>query len=215
MNGKPEILIEMLTPEETRMVTETAGPGKELCMRGILMQSSIKNRNGRYYTLEEMSQQVEAAKKTIKTNDGIWGELDHPQSLNINLDRVSHVITEMYMEGPNCMGKIEIVPTVPMGQILKGLVEFRKGRVGVSSRAAGNVNESGMVSGFSFVTVDAVANPSADKARPESIYEGLENFNGGQKIKSLAEAACEDPKAQKYLKEAILKWVESTVLFGK
>src|SRR5690606_33608661 len=116
-----------------------------------------------------------------KTGDTILGELDHPPELTINLDRVSHKITEMWLQGNNGYGKLKIIDKVPMGQIARGLLESGV-KLGVSSRGSGNVSNSGIVSDFEIVTVDIVAQPSAPDAYPTSIYESLFNMKGGSVI---------------------------------
>lgn len=209
---KTELLIEELTPTEANVITEASADGKSAILSGIFMQADIKNRNGRVYPSTEISEAVKLAQATIKERNGIMGELDHPQTLSINLDRVSHVITEMSMQGSNAVGKAKMLNT-PMGNIARELVGNGVA-LGVSSRGAGQVNEDGGVSGFQFVTVDIVAQPSAPNAYPSTIYESLEMAKNGHNILDLAEAVREDGSAQKYLKEEILKWL-STGLFAK
>lgn len=201
---KTELLIEQLNPTESNLIVEGAGAGKDLFLSGIYMQSEVENRNGRRYPLAEITEAVANANIRIKESNGIFGELDHPQSLNINLDRISHVITEMKMVGNDAIGKAKIIPT-PMGQIARTLIESGA-KVGVSSRGAGQVNES-VVSGFSFVTVDLVAQPSAPGAVPDSIYESLMNNSHGKEAVSLTEQVRHDPKAQAFLQKEILKFL--------
>ena len=126
------------------------------------------------------------------------------KGLNINLDRVSHMITEMWMEDANGYGKLKILPT-PMGQLVKTMLESGV-KLGVSSRGSGNVSESGNgeVSEFEIITVDVVAQPSAPGAYPTPIYEHLMNTRGGYKAYELAQATRNDTKAQKYLKESLI-----------
>lgn len=206
------LLIEELLPSESNIIQESSKDGKTLWLSGIFMQGDIKNRNGRVYPINEINSAVVIAQQRIKESNGIFGELDHPQSLQINLDRISHAITEMRMEGSNAYGKAKLLNT-PMGLIGQELV--RSGvKIGVSSRGAGNVNEGGNVAGFQFVTVDIVAQPSAPNAYPGTVYENLEEYKNGHNIMSLAEAMKHDPKAQKYFKEEILKWL-NTGLFAK
>lgn len=201
------LLIEQLMPSESNMVLEASQDGKSFWLNGIMMQSGIKNRNGREYPLQEINSAVESAIQRIKEQNGIMGELDHPQTLQINLDRVSHVITELKMVGANACGKARLLDT-PMGKIAQEFI--RAGvRPGFSSRGAGNVNEGGGVTGFQFVTVDIVAQPSAPNAYPESVYEGLDRSKTGRNVLSLAEALREDPKAQKYFKDEVLKFLAS------
>lgn len=209
----PILLIEELMPSECNLVQEASQDGKSHFLSGIFMQADLKNRNGRVYPLSEISAAVEGAKSRIKEANGIMGELDHPQSLQINLDRVSHVITELWMAGPNAHGKARLINT-PMGNIARELVNSGV-KIGVSSRGAGNVNEGGGVSGFQFITVDIVAQPSAPNAYPSSVYENLQFAKNGKNIITLADEARNDPKAQKYLKREILNWLQSGVFARK
>lgn len=212
---KQILLIEELTPTQSKVIEETVVTPegkKDLFLSGIFMQADIKNRNGRNYPLSEISRAVTEASARIQETNGIFGELDHPQSLTINLDRISHVITDIRMEGSNAIGRARLLNT-PMGLIAKTLVESGV-RLGVSSRGAGAVNESGGVTGFNFITVDIVATPSAPGATPNSIYEGLEGVKNGHNIITLAEQVKNDPAAQAFLKKEILKWI-NTGIFQK
>lgn len=209
---KTQLLIEQLSPSEAGLITETTESGKDAWLSGVFMQADIKNRNGRVYPITEISEAVKLASARIAETKGIFGELDHPQTLTINLDRISHVITEMRMEGSNAIGKAKLLST-PMGNIARELMNSGVA-LGVSSRGAGAVNESGGVSGFQFVTVDIVAQPSAPNAYPQSVYESLDMAKNGHNIMDLAEAVKHDPAAQKFFKEEILKWLQ-TGLFAK
>lgn len=206
---KPELLVETLQPDEGNIVMETVGKdgSKKVFLKGISMQADVKNRNGRVYPLSEISKAVQNAGNHIKMHGGIFGELDHPQTLTVNMDRISHVIRELNMDGANAIGKFELLDT-PMGQIAKTLAESGC-RYGVSSRGTGDVGNDGNVSGFNFVTIDLVVTPSAMGAMPEPIYETLQQDAKGRNIVSLAEAVKDDPKAQKYLKEEILKFFQN------
>jgi hypothetical protein len=131
------------------------------------------------------------------------GEVDHPDDLKVNLDRVSHMITDMWMDGPNGYSKMKILPT-PMGNLIRTMLEAGV-KLGVSSRGSGNVSDgSGEVSDFEIITVDIVAQPSAPGAYPTPIYENLMNNRGGLRAFRVAQEVKEDPKAQKYLREAML-----------
>lgn len=207
-----DLLIEELMPSQAGLITESSNDGKNVWLSGIFMQSTIKNRNGRVYPLSEINGAVNAASQQIKETNGIFGELDHPQTLTINLDRVSHVITEFHMKGNDVIGKARLLDT-PMGLIGKELVKSGV-LVGVSSRGAGNVNESGEVSGFQFVTVDIVCTPSAPGALPTAMYESVWQNKNGQKILTLAEQMQQDPAAQKYFKKAFLAFLNEN-LFAK
>lgn len=209
--SSPILLVEELNPSEARIINESSSDGKSMWLNGICMQSSIKNRNGRNYPLNEISIAVERARAQIKECNGIFGELDHPQTLNINSDRISHVITEMWMHGNDAYGKAKLLNT-PMGLIAQELLKSGV-KIGVSSRGAGNVNESGDVNGFQFITYDIVITPSAPNAYPGMMYESLDT-KIGQKIQTLAEQVRQDPAAQKYFKKEILNWV-NTGIFAK
>ena len=209
---KQQLLIETYTPEEAGIITEASHDGQNLWLSGIFMQGDLKNRNGRVYPVSEISKAVENAQKTIKEHNGIFGELDHPQTLSINLDRISHVITEMRMDGTNAIGKAKLLGT-PMGKIAKELLESGV-KIGVSSRGAGAVNESGGVTDFNFVTVDIVATPSAPGAMPEAVYESMMTNQYGKQAITLAHQVQTDPEAQKYLKREIMKFLNEG-LFAK
>lgn len=206
------LLREELTPTECNLVEQTSQDAKDLWLSGIFMQAGIRNRNGRVYPVNEIAMAVEGAKQRIRESKGIMGELDHPQTLTINLDRVSHVITELDMSGQNAIGKAKLMGT-PMGNIAKELVRNNVA-LGVSSRGAGQVTESGGVNGFQFVTVDIVAQPSAPQAYPNSVYESLDMYRNGKKIIDLAEAVRTDTTAQKYFLSEMTKWI-NTGLFAK
>jgi len=204
----PQLLIEELLPTQANIITEASMDGKNCFLAGIFMQGGIKNRNNRVYPVSEISKAVSEAANLIREQNGIFGELDHPQTLNINLDRISHVITDLRMEGNNAIGRAKILEKTPMGQIARALIESGV-RLGVSSRGAGSVLEDGRVEGFNFITVDIVATPSAPGARPNSIYESLGYAKNGKKIMTLSEEVCHDSDAQKYLKKEILAFVQT------
>lgn len=207
-----QILIEELSPSTAGLISENDQGTGNMFLSGIFMQADIKNRNGRVYPINEITAAVRNAQQRISETNGIFGELDHPQSLTINLDRISHVITELDIQGSNAIGKAKLLNT-PMGNIAKELVNSGVS-LGVSSRGAGSVNESGGVTGFNFVTVDIVAQPSAPGAYPSTIVESLEHAKNGHNILNLAESVRHDQAAQKYLKAEVMKWLE-TGLFAK
>ena len=143
----------------------------------------------------------------IQNGYSVLGEVDHPDDLKVNLDRVSHMITNMWMEGPNGYGKFKILPT-PMGNLIRTMLEAGV-KLGVSSRGSGNVDDmSGKVSDFEIITVDIVAQPSAPGAYPTPVYEHLMNSRGGYKAFQVAKEVKEDPKAQKYLQESLLQIIK-------
>jgi len=167
-------LFEYYSPDNANIVVESINDGKDLCMRGIFIQGEVKNQNGRVYPKDEIVTAVESIGKRLTDGETVLGELDHPTELQINLDRVSHMISEMRVEGSNGYGKLKILDT-PMGKIAEALLKGGA-KLGVSSRGSGNVNESGRVSDFDIVTVDIVAQPSAPDAYPKAIYESLFNM---------------------------------------
>ena len=203
-------LFERLTPNQTRMVVEQRdrenGDGKDLYMKGIFIQGGVKNQNDRVYPITEIGKAVETINERLQEGQTVLGEADHPEELTVNLDRVSHIVEDMWMDGPNGYGKLKVIPT-PMGNIISTLLESGA-KLGVSSRGSGNVNESGQVSDFDIVTVDIVAQPSAPDAYPKAIRESLWNMRGGYGMYNLAEEMINDKKAQKYLQEGILKFIE-------
>jgi hypothetical protein len=202
-------LREHLTFDQAKMVIENANEGKDLYMKGVCIQGGVRNANQRVYPVNEIGRAVKTLNDQISGGYSVLGEVDHPEGLNINLDRVSHMITEMWMDGPNGYGKMKILPT-PMGQLVKTMLEAGV-KLGVSSRGSGNVKEdgSGEVSDFEIITVDAVAQPSAPGAYPTAIYEHLMNSRGGYKAMEIAEATKEDHKAQKYLKESLINIINN------
>ena len=196
-------LSETLTFDEAKIVVESANEGKDLYMKGICIQGGVRNANQRVYPVEEIGRAVKTLNEQISGGYSVLGEVDHPEGLNINLDRVCHMVTEMWMDGPNGYGKLKILPT-PMGQLVRTMLESDC-KLGVSSRGSGNVVEgSGEVSDFEIITVDVVAQPSAPGAYPTPIYEHLMNARGGYKAYELAQATKEDTKAQRYLKESLV-----------
>ena len=200
-------LREHLTFDQARMVTETANDGKDLFMKGICIQGGVKNANERIYPVAEISNAVTQINDQIKDGHSVLGEVDHPDDLKVNLDRVSHMVESMWMDGPNGFGKLKILPT-PMGQLVKTMLESGV-KLGVSSRGSGNVQESsGDVSEFEIVTVDIVAQPSAPGAYPKAIYEGLLNMRNGHNILQIAREANGDRRVQKYLKSEMVRLIK-------
>jgi len=202
-------LRENLTFKDANVVyeaTENSNGGKDLYMKGICIQGGVENANKRVYPVSEITSAVTTINEQIKEGNSVLGEVDHPDDLKINLDRVSHMIENMWMDGPNGYGKLKILET-PMGQLVKTMIEGGV-KLGVSSRGSGNVNEStGKVADFEIVTVDVVAQPSAPNAYPVAIYEGLLNMRGGHKVLDMAREASGDAKVQKYLKEEMIRLI--------
>jgi hypothetical protein len=196
-----------MSTEITESVDATGNKQKDLYMKGIFIQGDVRNHNQRIYPVYEIKKAVDSINQLISEDIPVCGELDHPADLKINLDRVSHVITSMWMEGANGFGKLKILPT-PMGNIIRSILESNV-KLGVSSRGSGNVNEStGFVSDFEIITVDVVAQPSAPNAFPKPVYESLMNWNHGYKTMELAAEINQDAKAQKFLAEQISRFIK-------
>lgn len=171
-------LITELT-EDVKVVTEAREDGKKnMYIEGIFLQGGIKNRNGRMYPVETLAKEVERYNEAYVKSGRALGELGHPDGPQINLDRVSHVITSLRQEGLNWIGKAKLTDT-PMGNTAKGLIESGV-RLGVSSRGMGSLrlNKEGInevQDDFHLATAaDIVADPSAPDAFVNGIMEGVE-----------------------------------------
>ena len=206
-------LKEHLTFDRANMVVESEGEGskKSLYMKGIFIQGGVRNANERVYPVSEIENAVNTLNEQISGGLSVLGEVDHPDDLKINLDRVSHMITQMWMDGANGFGKLKILPT-PMGQLVSTMLESGV-KLGVSSRGSGNVDDaSGKVSDFEIVTVDIVAQPSAPNAYPKAIYEGMMNMRHGHRVLDIAKDAQNDMKVQRYLKEEVMRLIKDLKL---
>ena len=200
-------LRENLTFETAQIQLVEGKDGKDLYMEGICIQGGVKNANERVYPVSEIAEAVKTLNEQIKEGNSVLGEVDHPDDLKINLDRVCHMITNMWMDGPNGYGKLKILPT-PMGELVKTMLQSGV-RLGVSSRGSGNVDpHNGHVSDFEIVTVDVVAQPSAPNAYPKAIYEGLMNMKYGHQILEMARESGKDDKIQKYLKDEVSRLIK-------
>ena len=176
-------------------------------MNGIFIQGDKRNHNQRVYPSHEISRAVSTVNEKLANGYSILGETDHPEELSINLDRVSHTITKMWMENnTDGHGQLKIIPT-PMGKIIEALIQSGV-KLGVSSRGSGSVDDYGNVSDFDIVTVDIVAQPSAPEAYPKAIYESLYNMKGGSAIFETARGVSYgDPSATQYLEKDILTFI--------
>jgi Kyanoviridae head maturation protease len=206
MAMKTEILVESLSPNEANILTEAKNDGQDIWLNGILMQAEVKNRNGRIYPLGEMVNAVNEANNHIRNYNFFPGELDHPTDrLNVALDRISHVVSEIRMDGNNACGKLKLLGT-PCGLIGKQLIKEGL-RIGVSSRGAGEVDQAtGKVNSFALYAIDLVTTPSAMGAMPVPMYEALQT-KIGTKVMTLAEQLRDDKAAQKYFEKEIRKFL--------
>lgn len=170
-------LIKEHTEEVQYLVEEKLGKGKEYFIEGIFLQSNLKNRNGRVYPTEILDKEIKRYNEEYVTKNRAFGELGHPDSPTINLDRVSHMIKELRREGDNFIGKAKIMDT-PYGKIVKNLID-EGATLGVSSRGMGSLTQKGGVSmvqdDFTLATAaDIVADPSAPNAFVEGVMESKE-----------------------------------------
>ena len=204
------------TQARVQLLSEEAadGSGKTMKLKGVCIEGGVRNANERVYPVSEISKAVDTINEQIKTGHSVLGEVDHPDDLKINLDRVSHMIENMWMDGPCGYGTLKILPT-PRGQLVKTMLESGV-KLGVSSRGSGNVNDAnGHVSDFEIVTVDVVAQPSAPNAYPTAIYEGLLNHTGGQRLLDMYKDPARSNKAQRYVKDEVVRLIRSLKIEGK
>jgi len=170
-------LIKEHTEEVRYLVEEKLGKGKEYFIEGIFLQSNLKNRNGRVYPTEILDKEIKRYNEEYVSKNRAFGELGHPDSPTINLDRVSHMIKELKRDGDNFIGKAKIMDT-PYGKIVKSLID-EGATLGVSSRGMGSLTQKGGVSmvqnDFTLATAaDIVADPSAPNAFVEGVMESKE-----------------------------------------
>lgn len=165
--------------ESVEYIAEAREDGKkDYFIRGPFMQANIKNRNGRVYPAEVLQKEVDRYVNENVQKNRAYGELGHPTSPTINLDRVSHMIKELTRDGDNFIGKAKIMTETPMGRIVKNLMD-EGASLGVSSRGMGSLknknNAAEVQNDFYLATAaDIVADPSAPDAFVEGIMEGKE-----------------------------------------
>ena len=169
--------MKLITEHTNEIEYIVEGKGKQQYIKGVFMQSDVKNQNGRIYPFPVLQREVKNYSKKFVKEGRALGELGHPMGPTINLDRVSHLITELYEDGKNFVGKAKIMDT-PNGKIVKNLLESGV-KLGVSSRGLGTVktNKAGVnevQKDFVLSTVDIVADPSAPAAFVNGIMEGKE-----------------------------------------
>ena len=166
--------------EEVEFITEELNEDtgkKSYKIKGVFMQSDVKNRNGRVYPQEILAKEVAKYNKNFIKEKRAFGELGHPDGPTVNLERVSHMITDLYPDGKNFIGEAKIMST-PMGEIVKNLMD-EGAKLGVSSRGMGSLQSRGgtnyVKDDFYLATAaDIVADPSAPNAFVEGIMEGKE-----------------------------------------
>ena len=170
-------LISEAVEDAELLIEEKEGGGKSYKIRGVFMQADIKNRNGRVYPQEILAKEVSKYNKNFIKENRAFGELGHPDGPTVNLERVSHMITDLHPDGKNFIGEAKIMDT-PMGKIVKNLMD-EGAKLGVSSRGMGSLDQR---KGANYVrddfylatAADIVADPSAPNAFVEGIMEGKE-----------------------------------------
>lgn len=196
--------------ENVQVVTEGTGDSKKLYIEGVFLQSELKNRNGRVYPFQVLEREVGRYNEEYVKTKRALGELGHPDGPTVNLDRVSHRITELRAEGNNFMGKAQILDT-PMGKIAQSLLGEGV-QLGVSSRGMGSIDKredtAYVMDDFMLATAaDIVADPSAPDAFVNGIMEGKEWVwdNGILKESEVA-------KYHRYMSESTRKNLEERTL---
>ena len=162
---------------DAQYIIEENNGKKEYKIRGIFLQSDIKNRNGRIYPVDVLSKEVGRYNKEFVEKKRAFGELGHPDGPTVNLERVSHMITSLKPEGRNFIGEAKVMDT-PYGKIVKNLID-EGAQLGVSSRGMGSmkqVNGKNVINNDFYLATaaDIVADPSAPDAFVEGIMEGKE-----------------------------------------
>ena len=198
--------------DTSNYIVEEKNGKKNYFIEGVFLQSNLKNRNGRIYPESVMDKEVGRYLKEAVQNNRAYGELGHPDTPSINLDRVSHMIVSLRKEGTNYIGKAKIMET-PMGNIARGLLEGGA-NLGVSSRALGSLkmnNEGVQIVQDDFMlstAADIVADPSAPDAYVRGIMESKEwTFVDGKFVERDIEEAKKMIKraSSKQLAEAQIK----------
>ena len=198
------------TIENVQVITEGKGDSKKMYIEGVFLQSELRNRNGRVYPFEVLQREVSRYNEEYVKTKRALGELGHPDGPTVNLDRVSHRITELRAEGTNFYGKAQILDT-PMGKIAKSLLDEGV-QLGVSSRGMGSIDKredaNYVMDDFMLATAaDIVADPSAPDAFVNGIMEGKEWVwdNGILKEAKVA-------KYQRYVSESTRQNLEERTL---
>ena len=171
--------MKLITEEITQAeyIVEEANGKKNYSIKGVFMQSDVKNRNGRIYPKEILQKEVHRYNREFIEKNRAFGELGHPDGPTVNLERVSHMITSLKPDGKNFIGEAKIMDT-PMGKIVKNLMD-EGAKLGVSSRGMGSLKQkdgANVVSDDFYLATaaDIVADPSAPNAFVEGIMEGKE-----------------------------------------
>jgi len=194
----------------TKFIVEEKNGVKTYCIEGVFMQAEKQNKNGRVYPLAILSKEVDRYNKNYVQMNRAFGELGHPDSPSINLDRVSHMITNLYPDGNNFIGKARILDT-PNGKIVKSLLDGGA-QLGVSTRGVGSLKPH---NGYQLVqddfhlatAADIVADPSAPDAFVRGIMESKDWILDGTGWKEI-----DYDRAKKQLQEATRRDIEEVAL---
>ena len=202
-----KLISEQWSDDVNYLVEEDPKTGKKnMFIEGIMLQTEVKNKNGRIYPLEVMQKEVTRYNKEYVAQKRAYGELGHPEGPTINLERTSHLIESLIQDGKNFVGKAKILST-PMGEIVKNLLQDGA-RLGVSSRGMGSLKASNAKGGVQMVqsdfqlatAADIVADPSAPDAFVNGVMEGVEWIwdNGVIKARQIEEYKSEIRKAKSH-----------------
>lgn len=169
-------LITETTQNEIEVLTEEKNGQKNYFIKGVFMESDTKNRNGRMYPANIMEKEIGRYNNEYVKQNRAMGELGHPEGPTVNLERVSHIIKNLSVDGKQIVGEAKIMDT-PYGKIVKNLID-EGAKLGVSSRGMGSLKEQDGVNvvqeDFMLAAVDVVADPSAPNAFVNGIMEGKE-----------------------------------------
>jgi len=181
--------LKLITEEVTSLQIVESASTKDLYVEGIFSSAEEKNKNGRIYKKSTLEREINKLEKTIK-GKSLWGELNHPASAEINLERAAILVETLNWKGNDLYGRAVVLDT-PMGNIAKALM--KKGKIGISSRGLGTVDESGYVndSNYKLITWDLVGNPSNYPSWVNGIYEGKE-WDYKEEIKETVDNVAED-----------------------
>lgn len=185
--SKSLLIDTMLFEVSPQQIDESISDNKgKLIVSGVLQRAESKNQNGRVYPREILMREAKKYTKEFINQKRAMGELDHPESAVVNLKNVSHNVSEMWWEGQNLLGKVEVLST-PAGNILKEL--FKAGiKLGISSRGMGSVSESSegdtveVQKDFELIAFDFVSNPSTHGAFMHPMNESV-NYNTNENLR--------------------------------
>lgn len=178
-----KLLVENFGSQGLEPIIEESGSKRVYKIKGVFAQANIKNKNGRIYPKNIMETEIKSYNQNKIATKRAMGEMDHPTTVHVNLDRVSHIVESLEMIGDNVYGVAKILDT-PMGKIAKSLIDEGV-QFGVSTRGIGSVNDS-MVVTYSLRAIDLVSDPSAPSAYVNAILENKEYIIDGDDIIEVA-----------------------------